>query len=186
MEQRSRRFVTSLCSRKHLNGLDEAFWAYNYLSLLGHERKPKTWERHLLDEVIAQASEIGFSQSVSAGRKLNMVLTAADEARSAPKADGYDRLPLPRGYEEAWVSVAASRLELPETVPSGDFTVDQLVAMEIGERALDEAVMRAITVFHESVVDFDAGYSQILNAPRSFTPDARLLQPFPRCEAVAL
>jgi len=167
----------ALCRKKRFNGLEGAFWAYSFLSLMDHERKPKAWEKRLAHEVLARAAEIGLSRSVSAGRKLNSVLAAVAEAKNAVPDTGDERLPLPPGYEDAWVAVGAGSLELPETVPATALTIGQLVAREIGDRALDEAVSHAIVAFHETVSDLAAGYSQIQASLRAALPDIRDISP---------
>lgn len=99
------------------------------------------------------------------------MLAAVVEAKATVQATGDDRLPLPPGHEEAWISVGAGSLELPETVPATELTVIQLVAGEIGDRALDEAVSHAIMAFHQTVSDLSAGYSQIQDSLRAALPD---------------
>lgn len=168
--------VAGLCRGKRFNGLEKAFWAYSYLSLMNYERKPKAWEKRLVAEVIGRAAEAGLSHSVSAGRKLNAVLAAASEARGV-NATGDKRLPLPPRFEDEWVSVGAGSLELPETVPAAALTARQLVAKEIGDRALDEAVSLALSDFRKSVSDIEVGFSQVQASLLAALPDIRDIIP---------
>jgi hypothetical protein len=164
--------VGGLCLGKGSNGLKEAFWACSYLSLLDYERKPKAWEKRLANEVIARAVQMGLSRSIAAGRKLNFVLAETAQAKKSASAASAERLPLPAGFEDEWVSVGAGPLSLPETVPVSALTVRRLVAKEIGDRALDETVSHALAAFRVDAPDIELGFSQISGSHRVTFADA--------------
>ncbi|MCS4090063.1 hypothetical protein [Rhizobium sp. BK176] len=154
--------VSLLFPDPHLDGRQAAVMAYETLALLDSDRRHEDWENRLIDEIVARACEIGLSSSVEAGRKLSATLTAASEAgRASMSAVARGRAPLPRGFEEMWTAFGAASLDLPETVRTGDLSLRQLVALEIGELAIADAVSKAVVEFREYAPDVDIGLAQL-------------------------
>jgi hypothetical protein len=126
------------------DGLESVFLAYNFLSLLHFERSPEAWEATLVEEIVARASTIGLAASVEATRRLDALVAAAGDVNEAVgSVTGPDRAPLPIGFERIWVDFGLGSISLPGTVAAIDLPLRQLVAIEVCDLALREAVGKA-------------------------------------------
>ena len=137
--------VAPLFHGRPFNGREAAFHAFSSLSLLDFERKPKPWESRLAEEVIICAAARGFSIDVADRRKLSSALEASDHAArgSMRHARPEGRYSLPIGLEDAWTAFGAGGLEAPEAVTAVNLPLSQIVALAIGELALENSVSRA-------------------------------------------
>lgn len=140
--------VAPLFHGRPFNGREAAFHACSSLSLLDFERKPKPWESRLAEEVIICAAARGFSIDVADRRKLSSGLEASDHA-----ARGSMR------------HARAGGLEAPEAVTAVNLPLSQIVALAIGELALENSVSRARWHSRETVPSLGITHPDALGAP---------------------